>query len=259
MSEEDVGKREVFREHLKECLEHLSKRIAAIAPYRTVAATRARAPMVEFTGTSQNTVLDWLSGEYLPRGTAYLKLLCFMDINGYKVIELERTERVHRQILELIGYGVLTGEQVRGLLGYAQLARVFEILRTGSNTSKEKEQVMWDIWKERRALLRQRKEEAGKKFILCLDAPQPIQVESAAADVLPAQLSNTMTAAVDIMEGLLKLLDRIDLSAAEVRILHERASGTVLRLSSYFSALSAKIVNLTKEVANERGDLQGNR
>ncbi len=185
----------------------------------------------------------------MPRGEQYYKLLCFLDLNGYKVIELEGMAIRCKNFTLLIGFGVLTSKDATEMLGYTQISELYRALRGDTGLSKDRERKMWDLWQARKDKLDEAVEEAGKRFRLNFSRARETQsigvVESKVA--MPATTKPPdylRDGAVDIMEGLLKMLDSgvlLDLTDADWAALRN-SSSTVLRLSSHLSTLSAKLV-----------------
>ena len=154
---------EVFRGHWEECLKHLDTRITVKAPRGLPGAAQARKPLADFCGVKIPSVTRWFSGAILPNGTQLIKLLCYLDLMGYKVIELERMQPGRRGFAELIGFGLLSIEQAAELIGYANTATLYQVLHGRQNSDEEKDQKMWDIWKEKSRELELRKAEARKQ------------------------------------------------------------------------------------------------
>ena len=86
---------EVFREHFEECLRHFANRFNAKHPPGKKGLPRIRKPIADFCGVGDSAVQAWLSEDQgkSPVGEAEVRLKCFLDLNGYRIIELERLPR----------------------------------------------------------------------------------------------------------------------------------------------------------------------
>lgn len=149
--------KEVFRGHAEECLKALSSNLAK-SDHKEV--KRVINHMAAFCGVRAKTIREWLKKtEKLPQGEYYLRAVCFLDLMGYRVIELERKQKGPRGFFELLGFGIITVEEAIRRLGYSSRTVFFRALIYRNNQSEEKNQKMWEIWKERRNELKKIKEE----------------------------------------------------------------------------------------------------
>lgn len=236
-----------FRGHVEECVKHLAARIMEVCPRGTSAFTEIKRPIAEFCGVSIQTATDWIfRSSHLPRGEQYIKLMCFLDLNGYKVIELERMPPKCRNFAKLIGFGLVKSEDAVEMLGYHQVSELFRVLRGEGGISPAREEKLWDMWKARKDKLDEVIEKAEMRFRINLSRSE----SQGAEDVSASKPSNSnfsdcpRDGVVDIMQGLLKLLDSgvlQNLTDADWAALRN-SSSTVLRLSSHLSTLSAKLV-----------------
>ena len=232
---------EIFRGHFEECLRHLGTALTSQVPKGSKGATRARQPVADFCCVIPHTVARWLNGAVAPVGDQFIKLMYYLDLQGYSVIELERMQKVRRNFAELIAFGLLTSENAAQLLGYAKTQSLYQVLWSKQGTSEDKERKMWEIWKERKEALELKKEKAGELYRLDLTAKVRPRPE---APVRRAPMQRH-TAMVSIMEGLLVLLEEgsfDELSKSELAGLQQAAGGTILRLSAHLSALSFKLI-----------------
>ena len=84
---------EVYREHLDECFRHFARRLLQKAPRGSKDSTKSRKPIVDFCEVCDTTVVDWVNAESLmPTGENRIKLMCFLDLNAYRVFALERLD-----------------------------------------------------------------------------------------------------------------------------------------------------------------------
>lgn len=248
---------EVFRDHLEECLEHFRKWFNSKMPKGTRGRHEAMKPLVDFCGVGQQTAQCWLDNDLespLPRGDTLFKLMCYLDLHGYKVIEFERMPKVLRNFAELIGFGVLSPQQAFELVGYCDTSSLYQVLYEKEGVGKQKKERMLTIWKERRDQLEAKKREAFKSRrlkILFKSAPKTNQIEqqiSVISEPAPNYIS-LRSATLNIFGGVLTLLDEglfEELSPGELENLKNTHSNTILQLSAYLSALSSKLITIEK-------------
>ena len=234
---------EVFRGHWEECLKHLAVRILAKGPKGTWGASKVKQPMADFCGVKVKTIVRWFNGGG-PNGTELIKLLCYMDLMGYRVIELERMKAGRRGFAELVGFGILSIEQVVELLGYSNTTTLFQVLHGHQNPDEVKDQKMWDIWKARKEELDRRKEEVRKQN--GLDAlPKVDQVAEKVSPVLATSgRIPRHTAAILVAVGLQSLLaedlfeDFSENDCAELRQTADKLLGLLMKFSGLGSWLA---------------------
>lgn len=247
----DADLQEVFRGHLYECLKHLAERFNRVMPKGKHGAVSAKNPMAEFCGVAVNSVTRWFDGsERAPVGETSLKLMCFLDTNGYRVIELERMARPHRKFAELIGFGLISAQEAIVLLGYVRCRNLYRVLKGEKEPGKDKEAKMWSSWKERKEELEQRKRLSREKFRLAFLDVQP-EKESVAEPASPVAHVATHVSwqkvATGLMESLLALFDEGLLnnpSDEELVALQKIAGNTVLQLSMHLSELSSRLFSI---------------
>ena len=240
---------EVFRGHLEECLQHFGNALVARAPKGSKGSAQARQPMADFCGVGISTVARWLySIGSLPVGEPLIKLMCYLDLVGYRVIELERMPQGKRAFAELVGYGILSGEEAAKLIGYGNASSLYQVFRGMAGTSEDKDQRMWDAWKERRDVLARKKLEAAERC-----GKQPVSKESipatVAAPTAARKTAGTRThhlgVALSMMNGLVELLEDMppfgELSESD-RSSFVSGTETILRLSAHLSALSSQLL-----------------
>ena len=159
-----MGK-EIFRGHLEECFDHYIETLSFIAPKGTRGSPEAKRPLVGFCGVTISTVTRWFNQKILPIGEILIKLTCFLQLLGYRVIEFERLPQIRRNFAELIGFGLLSGQEACQLLGYKKSNSLYLVLQGKEGMSQEKKEKMWEVWKKRRVELEQRKSELEKKLV----------------------------------------------------------------------------------------------
>ena len=242
--------KEVFRGHFDECLDHLKKRLDEKAPKGTRGVRTVKEPIAAFCLVGIEAVHRWLQG-HPPKGIAYLRLMCYLDMIGYKVIEMERLKKSRRYFLELIGYGLLSPEKANGLIGYSENKHLYKVLSGKENTSKDKDERMWNAWKERREELEQKKEEASSRDRLDLLPLVSHETNLPARSTGECQQEGAHArypaAVIKVMEALLAMLEEIGLdrlSSSGWALLIGAERKTILRLSARLSDLSAKLITV---------------
>jgi len=247
---------EIMRGHLKECLADLDKRLCAQAPKGGKGAPVVRQPVADFCGVGLQTIRRWLNprGE-TPTGEILCKLYCFLDMVGYRVIELERMPKVRRQILELIGFGLVAGNDVSSKLGYTQSSSLYQVLQNKAGTTEQRDQAMWELWKGMRKELEERKASVfGECQLKLIHQPSTLTSNKPAGAPAPTQKLNSDTvqptvnapfkAAVSMINNLSSFLDEgwlDNLSPAQREELCVH-SKSILRLTVHLNDLSSRII-----------------
>lgn len=240
----DSERPEIFRGHLEECLRQIGVTFREHFPKGAKGTLLAHKPVADFCGVSIHTVSRWFyeaDADTLPTGEALIKIMFYLDMVGYRVIELERMQRVRRNFGELIGYGLLTSQKAADLLGYATPSALYVVMWGKVGVSEEKEQKMWDIWKERKEELARKKEQEWTSHRMDL-APKP---RSKGSTSMVDKYGRT--AAVCIMEGLLALLEKEPFDEKEFVNLQQVAGEIITRLSAHLNVLHSKLVLLSGE------------
>ncbi len=221
---------EVYRGHLSECFRHFGRLFRSKVRTRSRGRTNLAKPMVDFFQASAQTVLRWLDDEFsaLPRGEAGLKLLCYLDLHGYRVIELEHMDIPLRYLTELIGFSVISGKEAAKLLGYHDAQQIYAVVAGTDGVSAEKKDHMYEIWKDKKDLLDTKKQQAFEKsrleFLFKSD---------------PAA-SPTANAVFTILEEAIGLVEH--LSESEISAFDDNITGLITRLRNLRSKTSPKKV-----------------
>ncbi len=255
MTEERV---EIFREHFGECLEHFSKRFVSKFPQGKKNRQESMKPIADFCGLAPKTLQRVIDHNQIPVGEGLIKLTCFLDLQGYRIIEFERLGKVLRSLAELIGFAVLSPGEVTKLISYQQTSQIYTLLRGGFSLSKEKEAKIYDLWKSKREELESKKKDALKRYRI--DLTRSSDLERTKLELVERKvrtLSETndsigvrRLATLDIMRGLRSLLDEglfEGLSQDEVDSLGHSDVLCIAKLSAHFSALSLRLVCDHKE------------
>jgi len=241
---------EVLRDHFEECFRHFGMRFNSMVSLGKHGRMKAMKPIMDFCDVTQQTAINWLNDESLPRGETFIKMTCFLDLNDYKVIEFERIPKVTRHFAELIGFGVLSSKQATELVQYKSASNLYNAIWGQEGLGKNKENAMWAIWKEKKDELESKKKEALGKYRLefLSGSAQPRQTEIS-IPVLPVvkSLSSGYSATMFLMQGLLVLLDDgvlNTLSEQEITTLKQSGANTILRLSAHLSTISSKLLTV---------------
>lgn len=235
---------EIARGHLDECLEHLGRTLASQFPARSKDIGRARIPIAKFCGVTTDSVKRWLTEGGIPEGINNLKLICYLDMLGYSVIELENHPADVRAFIELLGYGVMAPADAARLVGFGRTDRLFEVLNGRQTLTERKRQSMWDLWQERKEILEKKKQAARKLYV----AKTTTKVDKPTVGALrlkaPVGPLVTRPAVFSVMEALLNLLDNEDSQELLERILVKQTSEAtiVLILSSRLSVISSHLI-----------------
>ena len=246
----NLERHEIFRDHFEECIAHLARRLNEKMPQRTRGLFEARKPIAEFCGVNDSAVVRWLSetSPGHPIGNLELKLKCLLDINGYRIIEFERLPTALRNFAELIGFGIVTAESASKIVGYTQVSSLYDMLHLKCGISKEKEAIMFRVWKEKRDELERKKRESAQRYHIAFLDPSPAAALSSL--IVPPSLKNgtvatKRSAVLNVLKGLLGLLDEDlfkGLSESELDTLRERHGSDILQLAARLNALGSKFI-----------------
>ena len=238
---------EIFRGHLEECLRHIWDTLKKAGYKRgTHGLAEARMPIAKFCDVSDPTVKDWLEGKMEPVGETLIKLSCFLDLQGYRLIEFERLPKVKHNFAELIGYNILSIPQAVELLGYVKSSSLYPVLWAIEGISEEKERKMWDYWKSKREELAKAKQIALEKYTLGFlnesKTSLPVEDKFDVSFFEPHSLltSKRTQSALCIMEGLLLIIsDGVFVHES----LQQKEKNTILLLASKMTELSSRILS----------------
>ena len=243
---------EIFRGHLEECLEHLNKILAALSPHKKQRAKAIREAIAVFCGVVPESVGNWLQEKgHQPHGESFFKLICCLDRLGFRVIELENMRRVRRNFAELIGFSILTNEQASKLIGFSDRSSLFRILHGKSETGKMKLQLMFEIWKENKPRLDEKRDGALEDIFNELFNPRKKILGSPQTELTlePERLSASYQpkAIIILMQGLLALFDSDKGSLIEKEITDlQTHSQTVSRLTTHLINLRSRLSSSDK-------------
>ncbi len=252
-SEQPERPKEVFRGHFDECVDHLKMALLSQLPNSLRGAGEQRKPIAEFCNISDDTLLSWLNGGPKRIGWSVVRLMCYLDMVGYKVIDIERMQPALRGYFELIGYGILDPQTASGLVEYKQTSSLYCIFteKEGySGISDQKRQKMWEEWKARKDELEKKKEELRKKYFIEVPTdfipgdraqkPSVVSVHQKSAVLVQKKSTSRRAAVVCMMEALLALLEEKSSGGQYTAFDELRGStGIVLSLSAQLSSISS--------------------
>lgn len=240
----DEKKREIYRGHIGECLRYLANSLPKGLP----ATVQAYKQMAEFCGISVRTAIGWVNNTNpLPVGGKFIKLRCYLDLAGCKVIELERMPKGRRNFSDLIALGFLSPQQAIELLGYKDPSSLYAVLLGKDNASKEKDSIMWDAWKQKKEEIEQKKAQLREQYNLDIPAVATAAITNvkpvvASAQINNGKLTNNQSAILKIMDGLLVMMNYEPLDKF-AQNLPQSSAKTILQLSANLSNLSSRLIN----------------
>ena len=240
--------------YAKDCLLDYGQRIGLRRHAKD--ARKKLADVASFCGVSEVTVGRWINQENQrqPIGELLVRLFCFLRVLGYQLIEFKNLESLFSNLAELIGYRVLSAEQLGGLLGYSNPNKsIFDSIFRGINMLPERREKLLAIWKDYKSKLDEAKAKAREKyynrFLAQVSAPGPGRLDI----FFPEEERSGQTTAcsspvVTIMDGLLKLLEEELLSEEKIGDLTSHDAQIILELSGRLSSLASKVIGKEGEV-----------
>ncbi len=203
---------EIFRGYLEECWEHLVREMQSKTPKNSKRAGRAKQPIAEFCGVLNSTVQNWMVGRGIPQGIVRVKLTCYMEMLGYRVIEFSKLSQSKKGFFELLGYNLMQPEVAAEKLYNLKVSTIYAVLWGTQSVNEERTQKMYDLWKENREILEQKKVEEASKYKSLLrlhhdndaESPSLLDVQSRGYTT-----SNHADAAISIARGLWLLLEQL--------------------------------------------------
>ena len=237
---------EIYRGHVDQCLKHLGRLLEARAPRGSRAAPRAKQPMADFCDVTVASVNRWLRlPNVSPVGEQHIKAICYLDVAGYRVIELEKMKQGHRGVFELIGFGLISSLEVTKLLDYKNVSALYDILFSRVGTSEDKKEKMWNLWVARREELKQTKEQAEKKYrIEDLPAVSKATRPPGQSTKKSLPLIKRWLPAIKAMECLDALLESgglQDINPADIAEL-QPSTQTILGLAAKLSTIGSELI-----------------
>lgn len=167
--------------------------------------------------------------------------MCYLQMIGYRVIEWEKIPVARRNFAELLGFGILSVEQARVIIGYSTTTTTYQVLLGHYGTSKDKDGIMWETWKSKMGELEGVKSDALQKYRLDLSSVKQPRTETQGQ--IPQAIAPTRFTAISyFMDGLKALLEdksfiNTELDSADVAPLKE----TISRLQQVLSVIHSKL------------------
>lgn len=259
----DVGSDCVFRGTFQECVDYLARCYCAHVPKGSRHSSEARASIAGFCRVSDGTVVGWIMGhKHFPEGEVRLRLMCYLDMIGFRVLELDNLV-TRKGFAELIGYGVLSPKKAAELVGYSNEHGVFRILKPGEGIPAEKSRKILETWRARRDELEARKEEYEKKypvgFPLIIEKRAVEEEEKAVLNDKVSSVCSPIQQGTDAgfyqatmsiifaLAGLLQQSQVANLSPREAKSLFLGDRETIDKLSLGLCALASKLSATGKE------------
>ncbi|MBN2093877.1 MAG: hypothetical protein JW740_00665 [Candidatus Zambryskibacteria bacterium] len=224
--------KEVMRDHFEECLEDFCKRVIKIAPPGTRARNDILLPLTRFCKVDFQTFRKWATGRASPTGEIRVRLMCYLSLHGYKIIEFENLPAFLKGVFEIIGFNLLSAKEVAGIVGYTKTSSLFDVLFGKQNISKAKKFIMWNLWKVHKDTLEEMFDESVS---VCLDISREVSY-SETKNVSPIYSSILLS-----MQGLVVALDSgifSNLSKKEIDYLRSAEGKSVIqRLSNHLKSI----------------------
>ncbi len=150
---------EIMRGHLDECLANLNHKFAKKNQAQTKQILLKS--MANFCGVSTDSTRRWLHNiNSLPISDKKIKLMCFLDLLGYKIIELENMTESLRGLTEIIAFNLVGLSEATKIIGYSNTSRLIEIIKGLENPGPQKQRKIWDLWTAQKEELKQTKQMA---------------------------------------------------------------------------------------------------
>ncbi len=198
---------EIMRGHIEECVANLNTKLANLNK-KNDKKQKFLVSLANFCNVNKDTVRAWIHGTgSIPIADKKIKLMCYLDLLGYRIIELENMSVSLRGFTELIAFKIITIDEAIALTGYIKVSSIYSIINGQENSSPEKKEKIWNIWKDKKNEL----EKAKEKALLLL--PVSFSTENNTFDQ-NEPMSNKIKgkdplsdATFNLMEGLLTLIE----------------------------------------------------
>lgn len=242
---------QVFRGHLDDCWQEFCRQFYQKVPRNSKGLSNARNPMVTFCRVQNQSIHRWMLDEpTLPLGGTRIRLMCYLILHGYKIIEFERLPMSLRAMTELIGFSVVSSDDVCQHLGYSENATLYDVLRENQNASEAVLEKMRSLYKEKKAELEEKKEDSYRTLRLKFMVDENPPKETLRQQVpLFAPTEDSPSAVFSAIHGLLDVFNQGTfnaLSDEDIRVLNLDPL-MILELSTYLSQLSARVIKLKNE------------
>lgn len=250
MKHADDRPSEINRGHFEECVADLSRRLNERHPKGSHHANQDRKKIAEFCGVGTQTVLRWLNSDNIPESSVLIKLMCYLDMLGYRVIEVERMKESRRKFFDLIGFGVITLEQASQRIGYSKSSNLTAVLHGKFDCNETKKELMYNLWIANKEKLSECRRVAAERLGINLleDRLVPEQAKLSGKGG-SKRVSLRVQTIVHIAKGLSILLSE-PLDKSDFAALGDH-TGDLLKLNACLSDLGSKLVQLSMSDADE--------
>ncbi len=225
---------EVYRGHFDECLKHLGRTIRAQKPKGSKGAERVLQPIAGFCHAVPSSIKNWLfEPDQVPSGSPMIRMMFYLDLLGYKVIELEKMQSGTKRLAELIGYTIVTAEVATAFIGYSSISTLYKVLQGDQNPCAEKMEKIRVLCKKYMNELNEKKRTAKETYPLAISLSAQRVITSPEVTTIP-------NATMLIMQGLLGLLDDTLLKTvteSDLGNMQESHRDTILQLATRFDTL----------------------
>ncbi len=157
-----MSRNTVYRGAAEACFEHFKRQFERRYPKGAKGVEKAKRPLADFCGVGTPTVTSWFTRGVLPKGEVFHKLICFLQVQGYKVNELRGLDTLPLGLLELIGYSVVGIDEVNACIGYPNQSQLLQRLKGQGKLVNGRAERGWELLKKNRATLNSKKEEIYK-------------------------------------------------------------------------------------------------
>jgi hypothetical protein len=227
---------EIMRGHLDECLANLNHKFTDKNQAQTKQILLKS--MADFCGVSNDSTRRWLhSANSLPISDKKIKLMCFLDLLGYKIIELENMTESVRGLTEIIAFNLINLSEATKLIGYSNTSALIEIIHAKENPGPEKKRKIWDVWNAKRQELKQAKQTVFESLPDSILKVLQEAEEFSVSETKPNEKAALCRANFDAMSNLLKFI--------------RLPSFQNLTNQEFFSLLSNHDIKILTELADE--------
>lgn len=159
-----------FRGHIGDCLEDFGLKMNLLGRQKDLPNCEMFAPMAEFCRAHINSVNRWVRDKNVPIGDNLYRVVSYLLLQGYTVIEVDRAPESFRCVIEMLGYGMMTVAQVAERLSLKKPQNVNRILWRKSGATEDKKQAIKTLWLEKREELGQLRAELRQRYAIQLPA-----------------------------------------------------------------------------------------
>ncbi len=195
---------EIIRGHLDECLANLNYKFNSKAHASTKQILLNC--MANFCEVNIDTVRHWLHNMgSLPISETRIKLMCFLDLIGYRVIELENMSESLRGLTEIVAFKLMTISEATKFIGYTKPSSLIRIMYE-HRPAPEKKLKIWDTWTAQKEELQQAKQTAYASLPESIFKVLNPEEETAIPEIDSAEKAALCRANFDAMSNLLKFI-----------------------------------------------------